>query len=114
MRSGAGEDRYRPGSAWNFARQPALQKRYACPACRSLWEVSERAVIPQTGSFSWGLRLPGPRESLDVAASRDFIGFLLSLRFTSGFDYEKKSRLARVARFRAFIFYVKGSTPGSV
>ena len=50
------------GSAWNFARHPAQQKKYSLPLCR----VLKRAVagftsMPQTGSlsFSWdGTALP--------------------------------------------------------
>lgn len=51
---GLGEDdRIFSGSAWNFARQPAEQKKYSIPLCSAL----KRAVvgftsIPQTGSIA--------------------------------------------------------------
>jgi hypothetical protein len=51
-----GVDRIFSGFAWNFAWQPAQQKKYSLPLC----EVLNRAVagftsIPQTGSFACAL-----------------------------------------------------------
>jgi len=51
-----GVDRIFSGFAWNFAWQPAQQKKYSLPLCT----VLNRAVagftsIPQTGSFSCAL-----------------------------------------------------------
>src|ERR1039457_7119461 len=48
-----GNERIFSGFAWNFARQPAEQKKY----CFSLWSPLKRAFagftsIPQTGSFA--------------------------------------------------------------
>jgi hypothetical protein len=48
-----GNERIFSGFAWNFATQPAEQKKY----CFSLWSALKRAFagftsIPQTGSFA--------------------------------------------------------------
>lgn len=48
-----GEDRIFWGFAWNFARQPALQKKYCFPLCSVLKRaVAGFTAIPQTGSFA--------------------------------------------------------------
>src|SRR5678816_3741192 len=56
--------RYFPGSATNFALQPALQKYTGLPSCS--WTCTDVAVtvIPQTGSFSWRV---DPAEGDDAA-----------------------------------------------
>jgi hypothetical protein len=47
-----GADRIFSGFAWNFAMQPAQQKKYSFPSCRVLYlAVAGFTSIPQTGSF---------------------------------------------------------------
>src|SRR5208282_4809793 len=55
-----GADRIFSGLAWNFARQPAQQKKYSWPACSVLWRaVAGFTSIPQTGSLALVLAVFG-------------------------------------------------------
>jgi hypothetical protein len=50
-----GADRIFSGFAWNFARQPAQQKKYSFSLCSALNRaVAGFTSIPQTGSFGFG------------------------------------------------------------
>src|ERR1700732_1762951 len=46
------DDRKFSGFVWNFARQPAQQKKYSFPLCCVWWwAVAGFTSMPQTGSF---------------------------------------------------------------